>query len=283
METPLGPEQLEPGGRGDMPRRRWPVVLGLAALGLASAAVYVAAAPAGGPRVYTATAAVDVNLTATEPSGGIVLIPGLFPDLHGQAQVVRSVSVATVAGRMMHSSLSPSALSKKVTVRVRPNSAVLDIACADRSARRAATCANDFAQAYLNSRDCAAANVVNAQVNRLSGALGSVDRARAKLNTKIAALPPGSAARVVDEAQLRSDHGELSSLGRQIQSVVGQLTSGPSGGSIKIRATAPEKPRGPSKLLALPAGLVAGLLLGLVAAFLLSRRDKRLHGEEAAR
>jgi uncharacterized protein involved in exopolysaccharide biosynthesis len=71
--------------------------------------------------------------------------------------------------------------------------------------------------------------------------------------------------------------------GRQIQSVTGQLTGAPSGGSIITRATPPERPGGPSRLLAPPAGLVAGLLLGLIAAFLLDRRDRRLHGEEAAR
>jgi succinoglycan biosynthesis transport protein ExoP len=273
MNTSLGPERFEPGGYREVSRRHWPIVLGLAVLGLAAAAVYVAVVP----QAYTATAVVDLPAPAG-PSEGIVVIPGLVPDLHGQAQIVRSSSVAAPAGRMMHSGLSAQALSKKVTVTVPPNSWLLDIACADPSASRAATCANDFAKAYLQHRATSLANLADAQVNSLSREVNSLDRAKAALNTKIAALPPNSPRWVADEARLKSDHGRLRWLTQQIETRIGQRTNSPPGGSILTLATPPGKPSSPDKLFALPVGLVAGLLLGLTAVFLLSRRDKRIDG-----
>jgi len=281
MNTPQGPEQFEPGDYQAMPRRRWPIVVGLAVLGLAVSAVYVAVVPQVIARTYTATAAVDVT-APEEPSGGIVLIPGLVPDLHGQAQFVRSIRVAVIAGRMMHSSLSPQALSKRVTVTIPPNSWLLDIACADRSASNAATCANDFAKAYLHSRGRTTASLLDAQVNSLSRDVRRLDRATATLNSKIAALPPNSPRWAADKAQLTEDRGQLRALTQEIRARLGQFTNSATGGSILTLATPPEKPSSPNKLLALPVGFVAGLLLGLIAAFLLNRREKPIPGAGAA-
>jgi capsular polysaccharide biosynthesis protein len=273
MNTSLEPEPFEPGGYREV-SRRWPIVLGLAILGLAAAAVYIAAVPQVAPKAPTATAVVDLPAPA-EPSGGIVLIPGLVPNLHGQAQAVRSIRVAAIAGRMMHSDLSSQALSKEVAVTVPPNSWLLDIACTDPSASRAATCANDFAVAYLQSRRSTAANIVNGQINSLRREVGSLGRAKAALSTKIAVLPPNSPMRAADEAQLTSDKEQLRSLAQQIGNSTSQLTPAATDGSILTFATPPAKPGSPNRLLALPAGFVAGLLLGVIAAFLLSRRDKR--------
>jgi uncharacterized protein involved in exopolysaccharide biosynthesis len=280
MNTSHGPDPSGPGRRQSVPRRRWLIVPGLAALGLLASAAYVVVGAAVVPQVYTATAAVDVTNAAAGPSQGIVVIPGPVPDLHGQAQTVRSIGVAASAGRMMHSRLSPRALTKNVTVTVPPNSWVLDIACADPSASRAATCANDFAKAYLRSSGRSAAKAVSAQVNTLGRAVTSFSRASATLRAKAAALPLNSPRRAADEARLTWDHGQLRSLTRQVKAVTGEPTH-TSSGSIVTLATAPGKPAGPSKLPVLLSGPVAGLLVGVIAAFLLGRRDKRMHDTRA--
>jgi uncharacterized protein involved in exopolysaccharide biosynthesis len=277
MSASLGPERFEPGGYRGLPRRRWPIVLGSTVLGLAAAALYVAVVPQAVPRPASATAVVDLP-TQAEPGEGIVLIPGLVPDVHGQAQVVRSIRVAAIAGQMMHSALPPRALSKRVTVTVPPDSWLLDIACADPSAVRAATCANDFATAYLQSRDRSVINLLDAQVNSLQREVSSLQHAKATLKTKIAAMPPNSSGSVADEAQLTSDNGQLRVLTQLIRTKVGQLRTAPAPGLILTLAAPPAKPNSPSNLPALPAGLVAGLLLGLIAAFSLARRDKRTAG-----
>jgi capsular polysaccharide biosynthesis protein len=256
------------------------IVPGLAAVGLLASAAYVVGGAEVMPQVYTATAAVDVTSTAIGPSQGIVVIPGRVPDLHGQAKAVRSIGVAVIAGRMMHSGLSPRALTKNVTVTVPPNSWVLAIACADPSASRAATCADDFAKAYLQSSGRSAAKAASAQVNTLRRAVTSLSRARATLLAKAATLPLNSPTRATDEARLTWDHGQLRSFARQIKAVTGELTH-TSSGSIVTLATAPGKPGGPSKLPVLLSGPVAGLLVGVIAAFLLGRRDKRTHDTRA--
>jgi capsular polysaccharide biosynthesis protein len=274
MNTSHGPYPSGSGRRRSVPRRRWLIVPGLAALGLLVSAAYVVVGVAVVPQVYTA--AVDVTLTSAGwPSQGIALIPGLVPDLHDQAQAVRSIGVAAIAGRMMHSGLSPQALTKKVTVTVPPNSWVLDIACAGPSAIRAATCADDFAKAYLQSSGRSAAKAVSAQVNTLRRAVTSLSRARATLRAKAAALPVNSPRRAADEAQLTSDHGRLRSFAWQVKAMTGELAK-TSSGSIVTLATTPGKPGGPSKLPVLLSGSVAGLLVGVIAAFLLGRRDKRI-------
>jgi uncharacterized protein involved in exopolysaccharide biosynthesis len=277
MNGSLGPERFGPDGCRGLPRRRWPIMLGLAVLGLAAAAVYVAVVPRAVPQSSTASAVVDLP-TQAGPGEGIVLIPGLVPDLHGQAQAVRSIRVAAIAGRMMHSALPPRALSNRVTVTVAPGSWLLDIACADPSVIRAATCANDFAKAYLQSRDRSVTNLLGAQVNTLQREVSSLDHARATLKTKIAAMPPTSSRSAADEAQLTSDNGQLRVLTQLIRTKAGQLRTAPAPGSILTFATPPAKPSSPSDLLALPAGLVAGLLLGLITAFLPARRDRRTDG-----
>jgi len=48
-------------------------------------------------------------------------------------------------------------------------------------------------------------------------------------------------------------------------------------GLIATPATAPESPASPRALLLVPSGLLAGLLIGLLAAFFIDFRDRRIH------
>jgi uncharacterized protein involved in exopolysaccharide biosynthesis len=277
MNTSQGPGPFDPGGHRKVPRRHWLIVPGLAALGFLAAAAFVAIAPAAAPPVYTATAAVDV----TPPFGqGVVLIPALVPDLHSQAQAVRSAGVAVIAGRMMHSVLSPRALSKKVTVTVPPNSFVLDIACADPSASGAAVCANDFARAYLTNRHDGAVAFVNAQVNWLQRTASQYHRRAAALTDKMNTLPAHSPQRAADRVTIASLTAQATMYAQRAASAGGQLAN-TSGGSIVTVATPPGEPGGPSRLPVLLSGLTAGLLVGVIAALLVGRRDKRIHGPGA--
>jgi uncharacterized protein involved in exopolysaccharide biosynthesis len=267
MNTSQGPDPFDLGEQRKVSRRHWLIVSGPAALGLLAAAGYAAIAP----QVYTVAAAVDVP----PPGQGIVLIPALVPDLHGQAQAVRSSGVAAIAGRMMHSGLSPRALSNKVTVTVPPNSFILDIACADPSASRAATCANDFARAYLMNRHNRAAAYVNAQVNTLRRQAIHYTRQAAALTTKMNSLPANSPQRANDNVTIASYAAQATMDSQRAATVGGQL-SNTSGGLLVSVATPPGQAGGPSKLPVLLSGLTAGLLVGVIAAFSLGRRDKRI-------
>ena len=255
-------------------RRRWWVVAACAVAGLVAAAAYTVVAP----KTYTASATVFVKTTGADVGDGITgnRTSGALVNLDTEAQLVTSGTVAAIAGRSMHSSLTPYELGKQVTVTVPPNSQVLSIACDAPTGQGAATCANAFAAAYLQNRSATAASVLSAQIKTLAGKVSTLEKAMAKLNTAISGLAKNSATRLTDQASLAGDRIQAKALNAQITTLTG-LAANVNGGRVITAATPPGKPSSPAKSLVLPSGLVAGLVIGLVVAFVWDRRDKRLH------
>ena len=255
-------------------RRRWLVVAACAVLGLLGAAAYLLVAP----KTYTATATVFVKTTGADVGNGITgnRTSGALVNLDTEAQLVKSGTVAAIAGKAMHSSLTAYELAKQVTVTVPPNSQVLTIACDAPTGPGAAACANAFAAAYLQNRSATATSVLNAQIKTLAGKVSALEKSMAKMNTAISGLAKNSATRLTDQSVLASDRIQAKALNDQITSLTG-LAANSNGGKIYTPATAPGKPSSPSKTLVLPSGLFAGLVVGLIVAFVWDRRDKRLH------
>jgi len=268
------PDSFEAADYVGVLRRRWWIVLAVTIVGLVGAFGYVTVAP----KAYTATAGVDVTPTAADQSNAVAgsRTAGALVNLDTQAQVVVSTAVATLAGKMMHSPLTPWQLAQQINVTVPPNSSILDIACKASTAAGSATCANDFAKAFLQNRHDSAVSFVNGQLNTLQGKVSSLNAAEAALSTKISSLPNNSPTKAADTAQLNSDKSQLSKLAQQVAAANVELAN-TNGGSLILTATPPGKPSSPKKLLILPSGLVAGLLIGLIVAFLVDRRDKRIH------
>jgi uncharacterized protein involved in exopolysaccharide biosynthesis len=270
MNTSQRPDSSGPGGFLEALRGRWQIAPGLAALGLLAAAAYVLAVP----KVYTATASV---WSAVVPSSGIILLPVQVPapGLDTQVQPVTSAPVAAIAGKMLQSSLSPLALSRQVTVTVRPESGVLDITCTTSAAGGAAACANAFARAYLQSHGATATSSLNSRIHSLQGKVSALQKTISTLNTRISGLPSNSPARISDQATATSASAQLAALNQQLTSLTEDLAN-TSGGHIVTAAAPPGKPASPDKALVLPGGLAAGLLLGLIVEFWMDRRDKRI-------
>ena len=267
MNTSQRPDSPGPGGFLEALRGRWQIAPGLAILGLLAAAAYVLVVPTA----YTATAAVR----PATPSTGIILLPVQVPDPSGDAQAARSAEVAAMAGKLLHSSLSPLALSKQVTVTIPPCFQVLDIACTASSARGAADCANAVANAYLQDRNASAKAVINRQIATLKTQIRTLQRTAARLSSTIIGLPMNSAERTSAQAQLASVNVQLSSLNGKVAALYAELAQN-YGGTIMTKASPPGKPASPNTTLVLPGGLAAGLLLGLIAEFCLDRRDKQI-------
>jgi capsular polysaccharide biosynthesis protein/Mrp family chromosome partitioning ATPase len=256
-------------------RRRWPIVVAGAVVGLLAALAYVIVAP----KTYDATASVYVASTGADvgnaPTGGKA--GSTLVNMNTEAQLVISGTVATLAGHTMHSSLTPYQLSKEITVVNPPNSQVLNITCSASTASSAATCANDFANAYLQNRRTSAASTLDAPIKTLQGKVSVLEKSMSKLNQQVATLPKNSATRLTDQSMLAGDRTQVNSFNAEITALTGQAAN-VQGGHVITTATAPGKPAKPSKTIILPVGLVVGLLLGLIAAFIWDRRDKRLHG-----
>src|SRR5215467_10825044 len=255
-------------------RRRWWIVLGCTIVGLAVAFGYLTIAP----KTYTATASVNVVPTAADQSNVVAgsRTNGATVNLDTEAQVVQSTTVAAIAGKTMHSPLTPWALAQQVKVTVPPNSSILNVSCTASTPEGAATCANAFAKTYLQNRSQSATSYVNQQLAKLQQKINTLNNAQAALSTKINALPKNSPTRAADVAQKKTDQAQGAKLTQQYATTSG-LAAQTNGGSVITPATPPGKPSSPKKLLILPSGLVAGLLIGLVLAFLADRRDRRIH------
>jgi uncharacterized protein involved in exopolysaccharide biosynthesis/Mrp family chromosome partitioning ATPase len=268
MDYESGPEDPQLADYADVLRRWWWIILAVAVIGTAGAAGYFKAAH----KVYTATTSVyvtatggTVNQVANGRTTGAV-------NLDTQAQVVQSTTVAQAAAKLIHATDPASHLVSRVSVAVPANSQVLLISCEASAGVRAASCAQSFAQAYLAYTTASTTAAAESQISALQSRISSLQSASAKLTVEIGSLPQDSSQRATAAEQLRSDHDLLGLLNNQVGQLTAALTD-PSGGSIISSAIPPSKPTSPP-LLILPSGLLGGLLIGLVLAFLADRRDR---------
>ena len=136
------PDSFEAADYVGVLRRRWWIVLALACVGVVGAFGYVTVAP----KAYTATSSVNVNPTAADQTNAVAgsRTNGATVNLDTQAQVVTSTAVATLAGKMLHSTLTPYKLAAQVNVTVPPNSSILDIAC--KASKGTRKCSLKFSQ-----------------------------------------------------------------------------------------------------------------------------------------
>jgi uncharacterized protein involved in exopolysaccharide biosynthesis len=273
MSYTSAPEDLQLADYVGVLRRRWWVILACAVIGLLAGVGYLTAAH----KVYTATASVYVTATsgtANQVANGRTT--GAV-NLDTQAQVVQSSAVAQAAAKLMHATDTIPQLLGRVSVAVPANSQVLAISCRASTPVKAAACAQSFAQAYLAYTAATTTATAKSQIAALQSRIGALQSASAKLAVEVASLPDNSSHRAVAEEQLRSDRSQLSSLNSQVAQLPAALAN-PSGGSIISSAIPPQRASSPKSLLILPSGLLAGLLAGLVLAFVSDRRQRRIRG-----
>jgi capsular polysaccharide biosynthesis protein/Mrp family chromosome partitioning ATPase len=254
-------------------RRRWWVALGVLVICLVGAVGYLAVAS----KSYTATASVYVSPTGdTSSQSSSSSSKDTSVNLYTEATLVNSGQVTAIASKTLHSSLSDYQLSKTVHVTVPANSQVLDIACEAPTAAGAATCANEFASAYLQNRTANAKAAIDQELASLTGKVKALQKTISGLNNSISHLPSDSPTRISDQTAETSDSTQLTSLNQQVADLTNASTN-VSGGYRSTTATAPGKPTSPDKTIVLAAGLIIGAILGLLVAFIWDRRDSRLH------
>jgi capsular polysaccharide biosynthesis protein len=273
MNMSQRPDSFEPGDYLAVLRRRWWIVLVLAIMGMLAAAAYVAVAR----KVYTGTASVYVTATAlntSEVAGGRTASGTVNMD--SEAQIVQSNSVATLAAHALHSDLTTPQLIKKVSVTVPANSQILQISCTASSADAAANCAEAFAKAYLANQVTTLNDQYTSSLKQLQSQANAEAILASSERAKIVSLPANSPKRAIAHAALTGDNSQLSTLNKEIGNLKAQQAN-TSPGTIPTNAAPPSSPTSPQALLLVPSGLIAGLLIGLIVAFLVDRRDKRIH------
>jgi capsular polysaccharide biosynthesis protein len=256
-------------------RRRWWVVLAITLICLVGAFGYILTAS----KVYTASSLIYVSPTGAGASNQVAnsRTGSGSVNLDTEAQILTSGTVATMAGKILHSSQTPYQLSHSVTVSVPPNSQTLLIACNASSSSGAAACANAFATAYLQNRSAAAAAALNAQLKSLNSQITALGKKISALNGTVASFPKNSPQATAALAQLTPAQATQKQLTSSLGGIESALAN-TSGGYVLTKATNPGSPSAPKKSLVLPSGVAVGLLLGLIAAFIRDRADKRIHG-----
>jgi Mrp family chromosome partitioning ATPase len=265
-------------------RRRWRRVAAAALAGLVLAAAYVYLAP----KTYTASVLVQVNALPNNANalGGRTGGP---VNMDNEAQSVRSLAVAQIVKSHLNSPQSAADIAQNIHVMVPPNSTFLQISCGAPTAIEAANCANAAGRAYLYNRRVNIVNLLGTGINALQA---EAKRLRGKIEQyKILLLTArhhqrnqlsGPPAQINDQLQLSAAQSSLTSVQAHIDAARPLYSSvavkdGTIVGLIASPATVPNSPTSPRKLLVLPTGLIAGLVLGLAWASVRERRDKRVH------
>ncbi len=164
-----------------------------------------------------------------------------------------------------------------MSVAVPANSSVLQISCQAKTAAQASVCANAFASAYIQNRNASSAATIDSERKTVRGELTGLEKNTTRLTLQIGSLPLNSPQRASAKSQLQSDTGQLKSLANQAAALSAQAAAN-SGGSIITKATPPTTPSSPKKKIILPSGLLAGLLIGLIIAFVWDKQDDRVRG-----
>jgi capsular polysaccharide biosynthesis protein len=248
--------------------RRWYLVLLGVLLGLVASMLF---AKANGPQ-YSSTSLVLVTPTdALAEASGSGRAGNI--NLDTEAQIVRSVGVATAAATLMRSDATTASLLKSVGVSVPPNSQVLSITFTGDTAKLAQGGSHAFAQAYLDQRAGEVEEQVKSQTATLSGQVSDLSAQLRKVTGQIASLPSNSTDRAYAEAQKTILSSQIMALNARLAPL---REATPTPGRIITDAPLPTSPSSPSQLVVLIGGLMLGLLLGLAAAALAGWSDRRV-------
>jgi uncharacterized protein involved in exopolysaccharide biosynthesis len=182
------PDSGRVAGYGVMLRRRWWVLALAAVVGL----LLAVDVPGLGPTTYVATAGVLVLPTGVDSASGVGGRAGGEIDLDAEAQLLKSVDVATRAKALLKVLDEPRELAANVTVEVPRDTSVLNISYRAPTAADAQRSAQAFALAYLDYRAAVATNKLRADAAALRAQITQARRQLQEVAGKKAALPQRS-------------------------------------------------------------------------------------------
>lgn len=243
------------------------IVLGLLLGMLGGAAVYLF----GGP-TYTANGEVVVHAISTAPfeAGGVSADKQI--SMGTERQIAQSASVAAGAAKALGERTDPAVLQRDLRVSNPPETQTLLFEYSADSPDRAASLVNAFVHAYLKYRQDAATQRIDTTVGKLGEELGPLLEQRKVLDRRIAGASAG-AGRATDESERSNLVSEIAELQGRISSLK-SLDTTP--GDIVRKGDPPAFPSSPGLGMLLLAGAVAGLALGILAAWVRSVLEPRV-------
>lgn len=240
----------------DTIRERWWIVVLTTVLALVAAGAYVALAP----KRYHAEADVLVtafpNETAYAGLGLITESNEPTQTVSTAARLVSSLPIAITATQERNLSMSPQELLASISVEPIAQSSLIAVQAESGTGLSAQRLADGYAQAAVRYET-------------------------AQLHNTIESLLPTLRSR--RESEPVAERNGAGTLGQRIAELEGLLSSPYPSLRIATLATEPTSPASPRKSLALAAGLIGGLLVGLGAAFASQALDPRLRREAQLR
>jgi polysaccharide biosynthesis transport protein len=253
-------------------RRQLVLILAIALLGAAAAAAYTLRRTP----VYESSASVLVRAITTN-----AFDPGSRVDqqlnMFNQRQLAQSEPVAALAAKSLKTTATPAQLLEHVKVDVPANSQILRIRYTDTVPLTAQKGADAFAKAYLDSREADARAQASTSQKSLQTDIARFQKQASAAEKVIADPDADSATRQAAQVKLAAANGRLDQLLTQFS---GYQSLDFTPGTVIAAAALPTTPASPNNRLDIGIGLLVGLFLGVMLAFVRDRTDDRLRGRE---
>lgn len=249
-------------------RRHWWVLVVATGAGLGVSIAVTHAMP----KVYESSTSVLVQPVGqdTNASGGRT---NQSINLDTEAQLVGSGAVAANAAELLRTTTSPVELAKDVSVEVPANTTVLVIRFQADDPRAAQEGSHAFAEAYLRNREATARGGLDTQIKSLTLKIRQLTTSLTTINGKLANAQQGSPERGNLESLRSNSQNQLNSLSGKLNELT---TTTVGAGNIISDARLPDAPTSPNAMLNMASGTMAGLLIGLLLAFVREKFDRRL-------
>nr|MBA3525098.1 hypothetical protein [Geodermatophilaceae bacterium] len=262
------------GDYGNLIRRQWWVVAAALLLGLLGGLWYTSTTP----KTYTSTTEVLVTAAGVEDDAvSSASRTRTEINLDTEAQLVTSTAVVAQVADILGTDAPLGEVADRVAITVPPNTEVLSIAYRASSSAAAQDGAAAFPVAYLDNRTESATAQLQARQQARQAELTTLAESLQAVTTSLGKLPPGSGERAVAEAQVPLLSAQIATLTAEANEL-GSTAVTP--GRVITDATLPPQPSSPVLLLNLAGGVMLGLLLGLAAALLRQRSDRRLRNAD---
>jgi capsular exopolysaccharide synthesis family protein len=253
-------------------KRQFALILAIALLGAAAAAAYTFRRTP----VYESNASVLVRAITTnafDPGSRVDTQLNMF----NQRQLAQSEPVAAVAAKSLKTTATPAQLLEHVKVDVPANSQILRIRYRDTVPLTAQHGADAFARAYLAFREADARAQAKASQTTIQRDAARLQKQASEAEKAISDPDADSNARQAAQARLTSINNRLQPLLAQLN---GYLALDFTPGTVITPAALPDSPASPNNRLDVGIGLLVGLFVGVVLAFVRDRTDDRLRGRE---
>lgn len=249
-------------------KRQWYVVSAAALVG-AIAAVGVLLVI---PNQYTATAVANINVISSEPFNAQKPAGGLL-DVATEALTAQSYVVAAEASTLLGGSPNAKDIGEAADVTSDSGTSVVRVRFKAKDKDTAVLGANAVTEAYLTYRGNQAEKRIDVMLKNINDRLTGLRESLSEANTRNANAKAGSAEANQAESQRHQISVEMEGLLSQKNTLESVDTSG---GAVLTPGENNPVHEAPNKKRVLAAGILAGVVLGLLLAFVIDPRDRRI-------